>query len=161
MVRDLAAALHYLHSMNVVHRDIKPENLLVSSLVVSYFESQFKCYDLGNCQWWFLFVQNRNWTFLCASVQVVNYSDNRKSLKLADFGLATEVKSPMFLVCGTPTYVAPEILDETGWVWNNLKRNLKFDYLQTKNKVIITGFTLTFFALNKSPQLNLQMFGNK
>ena len=51
MVRDLAAALHYLHSMNVVHRDIKPENLLVSSLVVSYFELQFKCCDLGNCQW--------------------------------------------------------------------------------------------------------------
>lgn len=51
--------------------------------------------------------------------QVVNYSDNRKSLKLADFGLATEVKSPMFLVCGTPTYVAPEILDETGYVLNN------------------------------------------
>ncbi|PFX18822.1 Serine/threonine-protein kinase DCLK1 [Stylophora pistillata] len=74
MVRDLASALHYLHSMNVVHRDIKPENLLV-----------------------------------------VNYSDNRKSLKIADFGLATEVKSPMFLVCGTPTYVAPEILDETGY----------------------------------------------
>ena len=51
--------------------------------------------------------------------QVVNYSDNRKSLMLADFGLATEVKSPMFLVCGTPTYVAPEILDETGYVLNN------------------------------------------
>lgn len=50
-------------------------------------------------------------------VQVVNYSDNRKSLKLADFGLATEVKSPMFLVCGTPTYVAPEILDESGYVF--------------------------------------------
>ena len=49
--------------------------------------------------------------------QVVNYSDNRKSLKLADFGLATEVKSPMFLVCGTPTYVAPEILDESGYVF--------------------------------------------
>ncbi|XP_068702307.1 serine/threonine-protein kinase DCLK1-like isoform X3 [Montipora foliosa] len=74
MIRDLASALHYLHSVNIVHRDIKPENLLV-----------------------------------------VNYSDNRKSLKLADFGLATEVKSPMFLVCGTPTYVAPEILDETGY----------------------------------------------
>ncbi|XP_015773733.1 PREDICTED: serine/threonine-protein kinase DCLK1-like isoform X2 [Acropora digitifera] len=74
MIRDLASALEYLHSMNIVHRDIKPENLLV-----------------------------------------VNYSDNTKSLKLADFGLATEVKTPMFLVCGTPTYVAPEILDETGY----------------------------------------------
>ena len=51
-------------------------------------------------------------------LQVVNNSDNRKSLKLADFGLATEVKSPMFLVCGTPTYVAPEILDESGYVIN-------------------------------------------
>ncbi|XP_033625176.1 serine/threonine-protein kinase DCLK1-like isoform X2 [Asterias rubens] len=37
------------------------------------------------------------------------------TLKLADFGLAMEVKSPIFTVCGTPTYVAPEILAETGY----------------------------------------------
>lgn len=36
-------------------------------------------------------------------------------LKLADFGLAMVVKSPIFTVCGTPTYVAPEILEETGY----------------------------------------------
>lgn len=36
-------------------------------------------------------------------------------LKLADFGLAMEVKTPIFTVCGTPTYVAPEILEETGY----------------------------------------------
>lgn len=46
---------------------------------------------------------------------VVNRKDGRKSIKLADFGLSIEVKSPMFLVCGTPTYVAPEILDESGY----------------------------------------------
>lgn len=38
-------------------------------------------------------------------------------LKLADFGLACEVVEPNGLtaVCGTPTYVAPEILMETGY----------------------------------------------
>jgi len=38
-----------------------------------------------------------------------------KSLKLADFGLAVVVREPLFTVCGTPTYVAPEILAETGY----------------------------------------------
>eukprot|EP00794_Sanderia_malayensis_P007292 gene7292-8107_t len=46
---------------------------------------------------------------------VVKRPDGNTSLKLADFGLSIEVKSPMFLVCGTPTYVAPEILDESGY----------------------------------------------
>ncbi|KAM8841645.1 serine/threonine-protein kinase DCLK3 [Spinachia spinachia] len=36
-------------------------------------------------------------------------------LKLADFGLAMVVTEPVFTICGTPTYVAPEILRETGY----------------------------------------------
>ncbi|KAM4751057.1 serine/threonine-protein kinase DCLK2-like isoform 2-T2 [Anableps anableps] len=74
MVSNLAAALLYLHSMNIVHRDIKPENLLV-------FE----------------------------------HPDGLKSLKLGDFGLATVVQGPLYTVCGTPTYVAPEIIAESGY----------------------------------------------
>jgi len=75
MVRDLTAALKYLHDRAIVHRDIKPENLLV-----------------------------------------VDYtSQGTKSLKLGDFGLAQVVTEPLFTVCGTPTYVAPEILAETGY----------------------------------------------
>lgn len=34
---------------------------------------------------------------------------------MADFGLACEVTEPLYAVCGTPTYVAPEILMETGY----------------------------------------------
>ncbi|XP_017857850.1 PREDICTED: serine/threonine-protein kinase GA29083 [Drosophila arizonae] len=40
---------------------------------------------------------------------------NVVQLKLADFGLACEVTEPLFAVCGTPTYVAPEILLEVGY----------------------------------------------
>ncbi|KAK5605102.1 hypothetical protein CRENBAI_026524 [Crenichthys baileyi] len=36
-------------------------------------------------------------------------------LKLGDFGLAMIVTEPVFTICGTPTYVAPEILCETGY----------------------------------------------
>ena len=36
-------------------------------------------------------------------------------MKLADFGLAMEVREPIYTVCGTPTYVAPEILKESGY----------------------------------------------
>ncbi|XP_071780843.1 serine/threonine-protein kinase DCLK1b isoform X3 [Centroberyx gerrardi] len=74
MLFNLASAIKYLHSINIVHRDIKPENLLV-------YEHQ----------------------------------DGSKSLKLGDFGLATVVNGPLYTVCGTPTYVAPEIIAETGY----------------------------------------------
>ncbi|MEE6461322.1 hypothetical protein FKM82_001259 [Ascaphus truei] len=46
---------------------------------------------------------------------VCEYPDKTKSLKLGDFGLATVVEGPLYTVCGTPTYVAPEIIAETGY----------------------------------------------
>ena len=49
--------------------------------------------------------------------QVSRNKDGSMTLKLADFGLAMEVTEPIYTVCGTPTYVAPEILAETGGYW--------------------------------------------
>ncbi len=46
--------------------------------------------------------------------QVCVHDDGSRSLKLGDFGLATHVEEPLYVVCGTPTYVAPEVLAETG-----------------------------------------------
>ncbi|XP_047247721.1 serine/threonine-protein kinase DCLK1-like isoform X2 [Girardinichthys multiradiatus] len=46
---------------------------------------------------------------------VYEHHDGSKSLKLGDFGLATVVNGLLYAVCGTPTYVAPEIVAETGY----------------------------------------------
>ncbi|XP_064208784.1 serine/threonine-protein kinase DCLK1a isoform X3 [Anguilla rostrata] len=46
---------------------------------------------------------------------VYEHQDGSKSLKLGDFGLATVVDGPLYTVCGTPTYVAPEIIAESGY----------------------------------------------
>uniref|UniRef100_A0A8C8SL73 non-specific serine/threonine protein kinase n=1 Tax=Pelusios castaneus TaxID=367368 RepID=A0A8C8SL73_9SAUR len=46
---------------------------------------------------------------------VQHNADKSTTLKLADFGLAKKVTKPVFTVCGTPTYVAPEILAEKGY----------------------------------------------
>ncbi|NXX89182.1 DCLK3 kinase, partial [Centropus bengalensis] len=46
---------------------------------------------------------------------VQHNADKSTTLKLADFGLAKQVTKPIYTVCGTPTYVAPEILAEKGY----------------------------------------------
>uniref|UniRef100_A0A673I2V6 Serine/threonine-protein kinase DCLK2 n=1 Tax=Sinocyclocheilus rhinocerous TaxID=307959 RepID=A0A673I2V6_9TELE len=46
---------------------------------------------------------------------VCEYPNGTKTLKLGDFGLATVVEGPLYTVCGTPTYVAPEIIAESGY----------------------------------------------
>ena len=57
-----------------------------------------------------------NWNDFTVSLvlQVHRNKDMTISLKLADFGLAMDVKEAIYTVCGTPTYVAPEILSEIG-----------------------------------------------
>ncbi|GFS13175.1 serine/threonine-protein kinase DCLK1-like [Elysia marginata] len=49
------------------------------------------------------------------NILIREHEDGTKSLKLGDFGLATEVDGPQYVVCGTPTYVAPEVIAETGY----------------------------------------------
>lgn len=65
---------------------------------------------------WWSFTDSHSFSFTVCITQVYEHHDGSKSLKLGDFGLATVVNGPLYTVCGTPTYVAPEIVAETGWV---------------------------------------------
>merc|ERR1712150_75103 len=77
---DLISAMEYLHDIDVVHRDIKCENLLVHS---KYNDN------------------NNN-----------NPNNCSTRLKLADFGFAREIFENQLSTtfCGSPAYVAPEII---------------------------------------------------
>ena len=70
---------------------------------------------------------------------LVRLDENKKvrSVKLGDFGLAQVVTEPLYSVCGTPTYVAPEILSESGY-------ELKV-ITTTKNWIFNCNFNLHFY----------------
>ena len=86
----LVEALIYMHAKGVVHRDLKPENILVAvdpSFVIPnpHGENQ-------------------------ANARYIPV--NRVTLKITDFGLAKfcSEQSVMTTMCGTPSYLAPEVL---------------------------------------------------
>ena len=102
MVHDMASGLFYLHSRKIVHRFV---------LCLFIF---FKLYNTS----FFRDLKPENLLVLRSSKGI--------TLKLGDFGLAMEVTEPIFSVCGTPTYVAPEILAEKGKVALNFLYFLSF-----------------------------------
>jgi len=84
-IQQLASALKFLRSQNLVHRDIKPQNLLLCPPVHSKKEFEEKHY----AGLWELPV-----------------------LKIADFGFARFLPATSMAetLCGSPLYMAPEIL---------------------------------------------------
>ncbi|KAL7918933.1 hypothetical protein ACQKWADRAFT_215630 [Trichoderma austrokoningii] len=94
-LKQLASALEFLRSKNYVHRDVKPQNLLL-------LPSQ-------------AFRQQRNLPIMEASQDYlipVSGIASLPMLKLADFGFARVLPSTSLAdtLCGSPLYMAPEIL---------------------------------------------------
>ncbi len=76
--------IHYMHSKGIIHRDIKPENLILSS---KSGDNLIKIVDFG---------------FALFEGEIL--------LKAPSWSSSKEIKPESSFLCGTPGYLAPEVL---------------------------------------------------
>ena len=95
LMRDLSAGLRFLWRQELVHRDIKPQNLLLTgALPLDELNDPEQTEELEG--------QRRK----------ANCPSEQFALKIADFGFARHLQNASLAetLCGSPLYMAPEIL---------------------------------------------------
>jgi serine/threonine-protein kinase ULK/ATG1 len=95
LMRDLSAGLKFLWGQELIHRDIKPQNLLLTgALPLEEINDPDHTAEEE------------------ASRRQINFPSDQYSLKIADFGFARHLQTASLAetLCGSPLYMAPEIL---------------------------------------------------
>jgi serine/threonine-protein kinase ULK/ATG1 len=96
-LKQLASALQFLRSRDLIHRDVKPQNLLLNPSPKSYAKGLLQAVPYQGSE---------------DSFTPVAGIPSLPMLKIADFGFARSLPSTSLAetLCGSPLYMAPEIL---------------------------------------------------
>lgn len=95
LMRDLSAGLMFLWGQELIHRDIKPQNLLLTgALPLEEVDDPDKTEEMYRRR------------------VAENFPSAKFALKIADFGFARHLQTTSLAetLCGSPLYMAPEIL---------------------------------------------------
>ncbi|KAL8659726.1 MAG: hypothetical protein Q9226_000282 [Calogaya cf. arnoldii] len=96
-LKQLASALEFLRQGNFIHRDVKPQNLLLDPSPLFYAKAKPEAVPYAAHE---------------KSLIPVAGVESLPTLKIADFGFARSLPSTSLAetLCGSPLYMAPEIL---------------------------------------------------
>ena len=110
VVGQVTLAIGLLHGLGIVHRDVKPENILL--YVHSTVSDCTACRNVGAP---LAHTHGVRCLFTLLLFFVVVWCRDRDGhVKLCDFGLSKRVVDRTFTFCGTPDYMAPEIIQNLG-----------------------------------------------
>ena len=109
LFRDLTSGLKFLYERQLIHRDIKPQNLLLTE-ILPLDEVEDECKDPAEE----------------GERQKENCPSHLFALKIADFGFARHLQTTSLAetLCGSPLYMAPEILQHQRYGIKKLARKM-------------------------------------